>query len=65
LECFEAEERTKLVTSKNKQMNIHPDETNTLDTFPRLYRFFDTDKQTQGREHSLDKKFTLLGNKLE
>ena len=46
-------------------MNIHPDETNTLDTFPRLYRFFDTDKQTQGREHSLDKKFTLLGNKLE
>ena len=25
LECFEAEERTKLVTSKNKIMNIHPE----------------------------------------
>ena len=25
LECFEAEERTKLVTSKNKLMNVHPE----------------------------------------
>jgi len=25
LECFEAEERTKLVTSKNKVMNVHPE----------------------------------------
>jgi hypothetical protein len=32
LECFEAEERTKLVTSKNKLMNIHPDVCNTLTT---------------------------------
>ena len=26
LECFEAEERTKMVTSKKKQINIHPSE---------------------------------------
>ena len=25
LECLEAEERTKLVTSKKKQMNVHPE----------------------------------------
>ena len=26
LECFEAEERTKMVTSKKKQMNLHPND---------------------------------------
>jgi len=30
LECLEAEERTKLVTSKKKQMNVHPEVTSAL-----------------------------------
>lgn len=73
LECFEAEERTKLVTSKNKQMNIHPDvrlntllcfqDTQSLETFPRLYRFFETDSSSAGREKASEKRFTALENK--
>lgn len=35
LECFEAEERTKLVTSKTKLMNLQPDVSNIVKTVSR------------------------------
>ena len=65
LECFEAEERTKLVTSKTKQMNVHPDDPRDLETFPRLYRFFDSDKNAHDRERTSDTKMSRVENMLE
>jgi hypothetical protein len=74
LECFEAEERTKLVTSKTRQMNIHPggggDDSASgapldLDTFPRLYRFFESDKVVEGRERAKETKMAKVENMLE
>lgn len=65
LECFEAEERTKLVTSKTKQMNVHPDDPRDLETFPRLYRFFDSDKSSHDRERTTDTKISRVENMLE
>jgi hypothetical protein len=72
LECLEAEERTKLVTSKKKQMNIHPEvripffnlqESKSMDDFPRLYRFFESDSVVSGREKRLEKDLKVLQNK--
>lgn len=60
LECFEAEERTKLVTSKTKKMNIHPDDPKILDTFPRMYRFFDSDQHSSDREGRLERQIKVL-----
>jgi len=65
LECFEAEERTKLVTSKTKQMNVHPEDPRDLETFPRLYRFFDSDKSAAERERKNDGKMSKVENLLE
>ena len=64
LECFEAEERTKLVTSKTKQMNVHPEDPRDLETFPRLYRFFDSDKSTHDRERKTDTSMAKIENML-
>jgi len=63
LECLEAEERTKMVTSKKKQMNIHPEEQKGIDEFPRLYRFFESDSVANGREKRLDRDLKSLQNK--
>jgi hypothetical protein len=65
LECLEAEERTKLVTSKSKTMNVHPDDPRNLDTFPRLYRFFENDKNASDREAKYERKIKSLESRLE
>jgi hypothetical protein len=63
LECLEAEERTKLVTSKKRQMNVHPEDSKNVDDFPRLYRFFESDSIANGREKRLDRDLKVLQNK--
>lgn len=65
LECLEAEERTKLVTSKSKTMNVHPDDPRNLETFPRLYRFFESDKNASDREEKYERKIKSLESRLE
>jgi len=66
VECFEAEERTKLVTAKNssKQMNIQPDDARSLDTFPRLYRFFEADQGLGDREKRFEQQIKALESKV-
>ena len=57
-ECLDAEQRTKVVTSKTAQVNKVPASQKQMDTFPRLYRFFDKDAVKFGAESVLD---NLLG----
>ncbi len=49
-----------MVTSKKKQMNNHPEDSNNIDEFPRLYRFFESDSVASGREKRLDKDLKVL-----
>jgi hypothetical protein len=53
-----------LVTSKNKQMNVHPADARELETFPRLYRFFEADKGLAERERKWEAQIRILENKV-
>jgi hypothetical protein len=45
-------------------MNIHPgEESKTIDEFPRIYRFFESDSVASGREKRLEKDLKVLQNK--
>lgn len=71
LECLEAEERTKVVTSKNKPINKVPEvgallsfvtvqRSVDMDDFPRLYRFFEGDSEKSSREKRIEKGLQVL-----
>ncbi len=70
LECLEAEERTKVVTSKNKPINKVPEvgahtdvtlqKSVDLDDYPRLYRFFEGDAEKSSREKRIEKSLNIL-----
>ena len=46
-------------------MNVHPEDPRDLETFPRLYRFFDSDKSAAERERKNDGKMSKVENLLE
>ncbi len=46
-------------------MNVHPDDPRNLDTFPRLYRFFENDKNASDREAKYERKIKSLESRLE
>ncbi len=64
-----------MVTSKKKQINIHPGDViliflisikenyKNFEDFPRLYRFFESDSVTSGREKRLERDLKVLQNK--
>ena len=64
LECLEAEERTKQVTAKSQRASINrvPTEKD-MESFPRLYRFFEGDSEKTAREVRLDKDMKGLQQK--
>lgn len=44
-------------------MNIHPEDSKSIDDFPRLYRFFESDSVANGREKRMDRDLKKLNNK--